>query len=347
MSGFLKKTQYEQLVRGWLLFNAVWVLLILVVGGLTRLTHSGLSMVDWRPLMGVIPPISQTDWEGVFALYRSSPEFQIVNYSMTLEEFKVIFYWEYVHRVLARGAALIFFIPYLYFLKLGVFYRRYSLQVLLAGILGGSQGVLGWYMVQSGLVNVPEVSHFRLAAHLSLALLIFLYLVWLSLKLKEKPSSEVQRKKLIWPSVLSVVLFFLVYLQIVYGAFVSGLKAGFRYNQWPNMGEGLVPVDSFLPELGWSDLTINPSTVQFIHRNIAYLIFVLIVGILWTEFKLSRRVPRLCWGLFLAVVVQASLGVLTLVFVVPTSLASLHQLGGVLVLLLSFLWLHRNSGLPT
>jgi len=223
-------------VRVWLAFVCLVLIAMITVGGATRLTHSGLSMVDWKPLSGVIPPVTVLEWQAEFEQYKQYPEYQKLNQGMSLEEFKGIFYWEYSHRVLGRGIGLIFFIPFVFFWWTQSVDRKYLPRLVGALILGGSQGLMGWYMVKSGLVDLPRVSHYRLAAHLSLAMLILGYLFWLVLDLSSTSRERVTSLLRKWVMGLVVLLS----LQIVYGAFTAGLRAGLGFNTYPLMGQQLL-----------------------------------------------------------------------------------------------------------
>ena len=228
----------------WLAIVCLMVFAMVVVGGITRLTHSGLSMVDWKPLMGIIPPLNEQEWVRVFEMYKTSPEYKLVNLGMSLEDFKGIFLWEYWHRVLGRLVGMIFLFPWIYFAITKRLSLKFNLRFFAAFLLGGGQGLMGWYMVKSGLVKDPAVSHYRLAAHLSLAFLIIGVLLWYIFDLKESAKKGVilvsGRLKL-----FTIITFTVFCIQIVYGAFTAGLKAGFGFNTYPKMGEGWFPPGFF------------------------------------------------------------------------------------------------------
>lgn len=322
-------------MRIWLITLCCLILGTVIVGGVTRLTESGLSIVDWKPLVGAIPPLSEADWLKAFAEYQKFPQFQKVNHAMSLGEFKFIFFWEYLHRNLGRLIGLAFFVPFMMFLVLRRIPRPLMSKLILGFILGGLQGALGWYMVKSGLVDLPRVSHYRLAAHLSLALFIMVYLFWLTLRLWPKVqwggAVPMQVKR------FSFVLTALVALQIVYGAFTAGLRAGIGYNTFPKMNGYWLPPgwDYFQPV--WTNLFENPVTVQFIHRCIAWCLLMFVTGFwLYARRKVATSAQRFgVNGLMITIVVQFLLGVLTLLHMVPVSLASLHQLGACVLLLLA------------
>lgn len=309
------------------------VYLMVIVGGLTRLTDSGLSMVDWRPLMGTIPPITESQWIETFEQYRQSPEYLQINKGMSLDEFKYIFYWEYGHRVLGRLLGLVFFIPFVYFL----IKRRLALPLArklgIAFLLGGTQGLLGWYMVKSGLVDVPHVSQYRLAAHLSLAFFLLCYLYWLCLSLLFARFERQSSKSLWWPS---LILALTISLQIVFGALTAGLDAGKMYNTFPDMNGYFLPPGSFAITPIALNFFENPVLVQWTHRTLAWAIvgigiFLFMKGRIANTPNPGRRFHNLILAM---ISLQFLLGVGTLVLNVPLAWASLHQAGaGVLLLL--------------
>jgi cytochrome c oxidase assembly protein subunit 15 len=302
-------------VRIWLYVIALMVLAMVVVGGLTRLTESGLSITEWKPITGIIPPLSEAEWQAEFEAYKQIPQYQL-NQGMTLEGFKFIFFWEWFHRALGRVIGLAFAVPFLVFLVQRRF--TWSLAAPLAGlfVLGGLQGALGWWMVTSGLTELTSVSQYRLAAHLTAALLLFIALVWVARRLT--PDRAIARAE---DRPAALILLGLIVLQVAAGAFVAGLDAGMGYNTWPLMDGALVPDGLGVIEPWWKNLFENALTVQFVHRTLAYVI-VLYVGALY----LWRRgdggwLPRIA----LLVVLQVALGIGTLVLQVPLSLALGHQ----------------------
>lgn len=315
-------------VAAWLLLCAALVFLIVVVGGVTRLTRSGLSIVEWQPLIGAIPPLSEADWQALFAKYRETPEFRLVNFDMTLAGFKTIFWWEYVHRLLGRVIGLVFLLPFLFFL----WKKRLEKALVwkLGGIffLGGLQGALGWFMVKSGLVDDPRVSHFRLTAHLGLALAIFAAQLWLALDvLKPRPGNWTARA-LALPAV--------VFLMALTGGMVAGLRAGYAYNTFPLMNGHLVPPEILVLEPWWQNLLYNMATVQFAHRAFFWLLAVLIPIAWWRQ-----RASASAHFLMAAFLLQATFGISTLLAGVPVALAAAHQ-GGAVLLLAAALW-HAHS----
>jgi cytochrome c oxidase assembly protein subunit 15 len=334
--GAARAIRARPLVAGWLLVVAAMVAAMVILGGATRLTHSGLSMVQWRPLMGVLPPVGEAAWREVFEKYKEYPEYRKINRGMTLSEFKGIFYFEYSHRLLGRAVGLVFALPLLWFLFSGRIERRRRLALFGLFLAGGLQGLIGWWMVKSGLVDRPDVSQYRLAVHLGVAFVIFGGLIWTALDLlaKQPPGRLAGREGGIWSGLIVAVIF----LQVLSGALVAGLDAGLVYNTFPMMNAYWLPPE--LAELapGWLNLFENPVTVQFDHRIGAYLTTLLILG-LWLRSRgqgrrrlelepLARRALHLT---LLALALQLALGIATLLWAVPVPLAVLHQ-GGALVL---------------
>jgi len=304
---------------------------MVVLGGVTRLTGSGLSMVDWEPIMGVLPPLSDAEWQETFARYQQYPEYRLKNTHLDVEGFKGIFWLEYFHRLLGRGIGVLFGLPFLYFLLRGQIDRPLAPRLLFLFVLGGLQGLMGWYMVQSGMVDDPHVSQYRLTAHLLLAILIYAYMFWLALDLIRGRSRVKVRSA--W-SRRALALTGLVLLTIASGGFVAGLKAGFTYNTFPMMNGQWIPDGILLMEPVWRNFFENITTVQFNHRVLALLTAVLAVGF-WaaTRRRAAVRGVRFALDLLLAaVVLQISLGITTLLLVVPIPLAAAHQAGAVILL---------------
>jgi cytochrome c oxidase assembly protein subunit 15 len=327
-------------VRVWLLAVAALVFALVSVGGATRLTGSGLSITEWQPIMGVIPPLSDAAWQEAFEKYRQIPQYAHVNRGMSLQAFKYIFWWEWTHRFLARFVGVAFAVPFLFFLATGRISRM--LAPKLAGLLalGALQGVMGWYMVRSGLADRIDVSQYRLALHLSLAVLIFAGLVWTALSLgAERPLvgglPSAQRRA-------AAAIVGLVFLQIVAGAFVAGLKAGAGYNTWPLMEGKLVPDGLWAISPWWENLFENATTVQFNHRMLAYVLLAAVPWHYWSlTARTSDRLLRLsALALLGATVSQAALGIWTLLAQVPLSLGLAHQAGAMVVFGLALWHLH-------
>lgn len=310
-------------VRLWLYVLALFVLLMVMIGGATRLTDSGLSITEWKPISGAIPPLSLQDWNAEFDAYKQIPEYEQINKGMSLAEFKGIFWWEWGHRFLGRFIGLVFLIPFLVFL----FQRRLdwklapSLAVLF--FLGGFQGFLGWWMVSSGLSERVDVSQYRLAAHLGAACVLFISIIWVARRLRPAQVMWVQKG---WPALIAG-LGLLVFLQIVAGAFVAGLDAGFSHNTWPLMAGKFVPSGLAMLDPLWINSFENIITVQFNHRMIAYLIFVVVVGLTWRAWNKTQFDGVHGWMATIAILtlVQVILGILTLIYVVPLYLALAHQ----------------------
>jgi heme a synthase len=315
-------------VAAWLFACAALTFAIVVVGGITRLTESGLSIVEWQPLAGALPPLSQADWESLFAKYRETPQFRKVFSDIGLEGFKRIFWWEYAHRLLGRVIGLVFLLPYLYFLIKGKLARPLAWKLAGLFVLGGMQGALGWYMVKSGLVSDPRVSHFRLVAHLGLALLIFSAEFWLALGLLKGSSRK---------NPLALAVAGVVFLMALSGGFVAGLRAGHAYNTFPLMNGRLIPEETFMLEPWWQNFLWNVATVQLVHRAIFWLLLLLIPLLVWKE--RHSTAARFLLGAFL---LQASLGIATLLNAVPIPLAAMHQAGAVLLLACA-LWTAASS----
>lgn len=296
----------------WLMTVLVTIVIMVLVGGITRLTESGLSIVDWRPLMGAIPPLNESQWQQTFLMYQNSPQFQLVNSHMDLSEFKQIFFWEYIHRLLGRLIGLMFALPFLVFWLQKRFNRAMSIKLLVALALGGLQGLMGWYMVKSGLVDVPRVSHLRLAAHLGLALLIAAYLWWLILDLRELDTAEFVAPR--GRKLVSLWLTGLVSLQIIYGALVAGLRAGWGYNTFPKMGDYWIPPIVTSLEPWWHNLVFNNAGVQFTHRWLGTLVVVFAVWF-WVTAKGtgSREQQRSIHAMLVIILLQFLLGVYTLI----------------------------------
>ena len=319
-------------VAWWLLALAGLVLAMVVLGGITRLNHAGLSIVDWRPLVGVLPPFGEEAWQALFADYKRFPEYQEINRGMTLGAFKGIFWLEYAHRLLGRFVGLAFAVPFVWFLVRRALDRPLALKTLAIGVLGGLQGLLGWYMVKSGLVDRPDVSPYRLAAHLGLAVAIYGCLIWVALGLLTEgaagPVSRVGRwRGALWGATG------LVFVTILSGAFVAGNDAGLAYNTFPLMADAIVPPDIFLIEPLWRNFFENVPLVQLDHRLLAMLtalvvILIWVAALRWLGAAPARTVLH---AAAVAVLVQFVLGVATLLTFVPVPLGAAHQAGAMVV----------------
>ncbi len=332
--------QHDRQIAYWLFFCAAVIFGMILLGGITRLTSSGLSMVDWKPIMGVIPPMTQTDWQDMFLKYQQFPEYQKINVGMSLEDFKPIFMYEYLHRVLGRLIGVIFIVPFLFF----YFSRRIKtgltpkLVIMLIG--GGCQGLLGWYMVKSGLVDNPHVSQYRLTAHLGAAVLIYGFILWtafgLVLTARAQPV-ELQR--------FSIGLSALIYLMILSGGLVAGTHAGNAYSTWPLMGDSFVPAGLYAMTPAWLSAFEDITTIQFNHRMFAYLIVALVVAFAIRAFRFGI-VGRLKVGIFCLIGLlgmQVTLGISTLIFYVPIPVAAAHQVGAIALLTASLFISHCLS----
>lgn len=324
-------------VAAWLFACAALAFLVVLIGGVTRLTRSGLSIVEWQPLVGALPPLSQADWQALFAKYRETPEFRQVNFSMTLEGFKRIFWWEYIHRLLARLIGVVFLLPYLYFLVRKNLDRPLAWKLGGIFLLGALQGTVGWYMVKSGLVDDPKVSPVRLTMHLGLALAIFSAELWLAMQLLA-PKQRFDGFALFLPVI--------VFLMALSGGMVAGLRAGYAYNTFPLMNGQIVPPEVMLLEPWWRNFVYNMATVQLVHRAFFWALAVLVLVAWW-----RNRESAAGNALLLTFAVQASLGIATLLTGVPVGLGSAHQGGAVLVLAAALWYAHsteaaRTSGLP-
>jgi len=315
-------------VATWLFVCTFFIAVMVVIGGLTRLTGSGLSITEWDLVMGTLPPLNEGQWEEVFGLYKQSPEYKLVNAGMSMAEFQSIFWWEYIHRLIGRSVGFVFLIPFLYFAIRRKISGSQIWKLLILFVLGALQGVLGWYMVKSGLVKDPHVSHFRLTAHLCLAFLLFGATFWQALHFKNDCPEKIKGAEKGPFLKISLGLLALIMFQCALGAMVAGLKAGYMFNTFPKMGGHWVP-----PGMGYSFL-MNGIAIQFTHRLMAYLV-VTVIAVLWWK---SRRVALTLKQragvdfLLLAVMIQFTLGVFTLIFYVPISLAALHQFGALVLL---------------
>jgi len=319
----------ERAIAAWLLACCAMVFAMIVVGGMTRLTHSGLSIVEWQPIVGAIPPLDDSQWEETFAKYRETPEYRLRNHDMTLEGFKGIFWWEYAHRLLGRVIGLVFFLPFLWFIARRRIPRRLTWP--LAGIfaLGSLQGAVGWLMVKSGLVDDPRVSSVRLATHLGLAFLIYAAMLWVALGLiyaRELAGAGLARA--------ARVLAALVFVMVLSGALVAAIHAGYAYNTFPLMDGNWIPPEILMIDPWWMNFVHNMATVQFVHRTLAMVIAVSVALIWW---RVRRGTPpgshARTWAHALAAFAAAQIcaGIATLLLRAPLPLAAIHQAGAVLV----------------
>lgn len=326
----------------WLALCGVMVFAMMLIGAITRLTESGLSMVEWRPLIGWLPPLSDGEWQRVFDLYRQTSEYRIDNAGMSLAEFQSIFWWEFIHRLWGRAIGLVFALPFFFFLFTRRVPEGYAKHFWILLFLGGLQGVIGWWMVKSGFVDRSDVSQYRLAVHLGMAFFILAYLLWLALGLlypvppDQQAAPRTVRRLGAW---CHAVIFFTV----LSGALVAGLNAGLLYNDWPLMGGNVIPEDIAALSPGWINIFENEGTVQFDHRMMAYLTLT-VVTLTWFAARRVSLAPRarLAVNCLAAMAwIQAAIGVSTLVTMVPITLAVLHQAGAATSFCLS-IWVMKE-----
>ncbi len=321
----------------WLLLITLLIVLMIVVGGLTRLTDSGLSITKWQLFSGFLPPLSNLDWENYFDLYKEIPEFKLQNYEMTMSEFKVIFWWEWFHRFLGRLIGIFFLFPLIYFtIKLGFKNLKKFYFIFLLICL---QGFIGWYMVSSGLIDKVDVSHYRLSLHLLMAFFILSLILWSYFKLKNIDLSH-QKIKFYFP----LIFLILVFCQITLGAFVSGLDAGIIYNSWPLMGASYFPDDNEFANIFKLTVFNDPSLVQFFHRNLAYIIFIYYLILLYKIYKNNfTRYYNSIKIIGLILFFQITLGIFTLLHGAQIYLASMHQIGSIFLVSASVYFLYLTS----
>ena len=325
----------------WLIFMFWLISIMIVVGGLTRLTDSGLSITEWELFSGSLPPITQDDWVKYFLLYQQIPEFKLQNFSMTMDEFKIIFWWEWIHRFLGRLIGLCFLIPLIYFsFKIRI---KKLLSLYFIFILICLQGFIGWYMVSSGLVDRVDVSHFRLSIHLLGAFAILSLIYWNYLRISYNSISDKTLNKF-----LPIFLLFLIFLQITIGAFVSGMDAGTIYNTWPKMGLNYFPDDNYFMNLFKIAAFSDPSLVQFMHRNIAYLILIFYIYLFYvTRKKKIKFLYKTINIIGLLLFIQIILGILTLLYGAQIKIASMHQISSIFLVssVIYFLFINNKSSL--
>ncbi len=328
-------------VRWWLMSVAALIAIMVLVGGATRLTESGLSIVEWKPVTGTLPPLNDAQWAQAFEGYKAIPQYRELNAGMNLAEFKIIFWWEWSHRLLGRVIGAVYLLPFLFFLWRGVLGGELKRRLWLIFGLGALQGAVGWWMVASGLSQRVEVSQYRLAAHLVLALLIFAAIVWTLRRLTVR-SQPIATSRL---RITAMALLALTFVQLYFGALVAGLRAGRVFNTWPDIDGGLIPSAARLwfEEPWWRNLFENTLTVQFEHRMTAYALLALAVlhAIDAVRSRASAAVVGGAWWLVAAIVLQAMLGILTLLRQVPIDLALMHQAVAILVLTLAVLQVER------
>jgi len=329
----------------WLLTGCILIFIMVVIGGITRLTHSGLSISNYKLISGTIPPMNQVEWQEAFDLYKQYPEYQKLNNHFTLQDFKDIYFWEWFHRVIGRFIGIVFLLPFLYFLIKKQLSKSTIKKSLILFGLGAFQGFLGWYMVKSGLVDNPDVSHYRLAAHLTTAFITFAYTFWVILDISFPIKKQINKRF----RNLVRISFAVLLLQIIYGAFVAGLDAGFIHNHWPMMNEGKFMHETVLIEQNplYKNFIEGKSGVQFVHRILAYVvvIFILLIWYKAKKLKLTKYQSKGINTLLLLVGIQFLLGILTILFINKASvlLGVSHQIGAFLLLTAMTFTLHRFS----
>ena len=335
------RKEYLKFINYWLISLLIFIAIIVIVGGLTRLTDSGLSITTWDVVSGILPPLNTNEWEKVFNLYKEIPQFYLLNQSMTLNEFKVIYYWEYIHRVLGRILGLLFLIPFIYIYFKKVLNNNYNWNFFVLFLLILLQGTVGWYMVKSGLVENTTVSHYRLAIHLNLALILFSAIFWYLLNIKNK------KNKIFFNFnnnfILPKIFIFLVFLQITFGAFTSGLDAGKVYQTWPLMNNYFFPDDLSFRDIVFPKIFNEPSFVQFIHRKLAYIILLFVLAISFlTFYKKNKDMYNSVYFLLAMIFVQIILGIFTLLSGAYILIASLHQISTILLLISSIYFYYKS-----
>ena len=333
------RKEYSKFVNYWLISLLSLIGVIVIVGGLTRLTDSGLSITTWDIFQGILPPLTNNQWEEVFSLYKKIPQYFLLNENMTMSEFKVIYYWEYIHRILGRLLGLLFFIPFIYIYFKNILSKKYNQNLFFLFLLILLQGAVGWYMVKSGLVDKVDVSHFRLSIHLLLAFFILSLIYWNYLKINGIKKIH----KNINP-IIPFMFLVLIFAQIAIGAFVSGMDAGKIYNSWPLMGETYFPNDNNLYNLFEISVFSDPSLVQFIHRNLAYLIGIIYLLIFYKIYKdkfngLYKAINIL--GFF--IILQIILGVITIINGAQIYIASMHQISSIFLISSCVYFLYINT----
>lgn len=327
----------------WLLVGCLLIFIMVIVGGITRLTHSGLSISNYKLISGTIPPLNEVEWQHAFELYKQYPEYQKLNYDFSLKDFKDIFFWEWLHRVIGRFIGVVFIIPFLYFLLRKQLSRSTIKKCIILLCLGGFQGFLGWYMVKSGLIDRPDVSHYRLAIHLTAAFVAFAYTLWVALDIWYPIKKEIQKK---FRDLIRLGLTLLL-LQIIWGAFVAGLDAGWIHNHWPLMNDGKWIHETVTIEQDpvWKNFVEGKSGVQFVHRYLAYFVVAIIVVIWFKARKMTLTATQkngvnILVGL---VLLQFVLGIFTLILQVPVWLGVMHQVAAFFLVATMTFTLHRFS----
>lgn len=332
----------DRAVGRWLLALSGMVLVQVSLGAITRLTDSGLSIMEWRPIMGTIPPLNEAEWRRVFDIYRQIAEYQVVNAGMSLDEFKAIFWWEYLHRLWGRLIGVAFLVPFVWFWAKGQLRGAKARRIFAIFILGGLQGVMGWVMVMSGFADRTDVSQYRLVAHLMLALLIYGLLLWQALNLLQPSSFDVADapRDRLWRN--GLIMTTLITVEIAIGGFVAGLDGGLIYNNFPMMGEHWIADDLFQLSPWWINFFENPAAAQFLHRLVSGFVAIALISmtVRGRRAALPRPLKRRFYYLPVALLLQAALGIATLMLVVPLPLAVAHQAGAFLLITISLYVMH-------
>jgi cytochrome c oxidase assembly protein subunit 15 len=333
--------RHVRALRLWLSIVALLIVVMILVGGATRLTDSGLSITEWQPIVGAIPPLSDADWQEAFDAYKQIPEYSQVNQGMDLHGFKAIYWWEWAHRFLGRFIGLVFFVPFVAFWVAGYIPRPLLPRLIGLFVLGGLQGALGWYMVKSGLVDRVDVSQYRLAAHFGVAVLIFGYTLWLILGLGlQRRDGAIARA----PAIVAGLILLLIYLQLLAGALVAGIDGGMGFNTWPLMNGALIPTGLGAADPWYLNLFENPLTVQFDHRMLGYAVVVAaVVQALWLARRPdTARLRPSSMAVALLCLLQVALGIWTLLSFVPIELGLAHQAGAIAVFAAALYHLWRS-----
>ena len=334
---FVNSDNYIKYLKFWLIILFLLIILMIAIGGITRLTDSGLSITAWELFKGILPPLNIDAWNFYFSEYKKIPEFKLINFDMTINEFKIIFYWEYGHRLLARIVGLFSLLPLIYFSLKFRNFNNYSNKYYLIFLLICLQGFIGWYMVTSGLINNTDVSHYRLSIHLSIALIILSIILWYIFDI-----FKTKKFKIKIHNFFLIFIFILIIFQIILGSFLAGLNGGLIYNTWPDMNGLFLPNDVELKNYFSSDLFNNSSIVQFFHRITAYILLIFLIILNYFFYKLHLDIKFVMYLNF-AIILQILLGIITLLSGVEIKFASLHQLGSILVLSSYILILYKNT----
>ena len=336
--------QNDRQLAMWLFVVAALIFAMVILGGVTRLTNSGLSMVNWQPIMGAIPPIGDAEWQATFEQYKTSPEYLKENAGMSLDGFKSIFWFEYGHRLLGRTIGLAFLIPFLIFWWQGKIRRPLIPRFIILFILGGLQGVLGWYMVKSGLVNIPQVSQYRLTAHLVAAITLYAFILWTAMSLLRSQQLVESHPSVIGLRKYGHLVTAVVSLMIISGGFVAGTKAGYVFNTFPMMGGQWLPPGGMALDPWWLNLFENLATVQFSHRVFAIVVAVTVFTYALRGWRSKAINDTTCFTftlLFLMLLIQIGLGIATLLYVVPVTLGAMHQAGALMLFTFALILNHR------